>query len=230
MAASVKGQIPRGVKILQPGRRFQVDDVGIGSLQESYACNIEDIFSLMPAINSRHSQYPNLVVKNAQPEELTMGRGMIHVQYAGLAFGESQAGGGSLPDPVYSLQRAESREPITTHPNWARIVQEVGQANVMKDEDGLFKGFGENAPLEYRGVTEFLVFGVVWSKRYVSRMMPSLAADGKIDRPDGNPPRVPLGHNWLKMGTQAELEGYVYRVQESWLLSGPNGWNRIMYG
>lgn len=229
MATAIRGQIPRGAKILQPGRKFQVDDIGLGSLQETYICNIEDVFTLSPAVNSRHPQFSNLVVKSTQPEELTMGRGMIHVNYVGLSAGDYEMGG-ALPDPVYSLQRAESREPITTHPNWTRIVQEVGPNNVKKDEDGIFKGFGDGAPRQYQGVTEYLTFGVVWSKRYVARSMPSLVNDGKISRPDGNPPRVPFGYDWLKLGTQVEVEGYVYRVQEGWLLSGPNGWNKTIYG
>lgn len=139
------------------------------------------------------------------------------------------------PAPIYELDMSLSEEPIETHPDFFMVLG--GSVNLpyngaIFDEDGTFKGFvkdGDND--EFVGVRSYLSPGAVWRKVYVSKTKPSdMSLLGKIDVPEGSPPTVSSGRNWLYSSLSWEQRGLTYQIRKEWRLSGRQGWNISIYG
>ncbi|MDQ8206226.1 hypothetical protein QEH52_01800 [Coraliomargarita sp. SDUM461003] len=226
------GSINAGVAILQPGASWSIEDTGVTRRYESYRCNSGDLFSLMPSRGTAHPIYPGLTVKRAQPQDLELGLCEYALEYSGVSgIDPISSASPELPEPVYSLSRSQGTEPITTHPNWDDIVDAAGAANVKYDDNGIFLGFGKDSDdASLVGVTDYISFGAVFTKRYVSYGRPDLSGVGSIDTPPPQAPTVGSGFNWLKVDASYEQEGYVYSVNEAWMLSARGGWNAAIYG
>ena len=55
---------------------------------------------------------------------------------------------------------------------------------------------------------------------------------GKIAIPQGPIPAVPVGnsnYNWLDMGCNGSQRGNAFTLSHEWRLSGPRGWNAVIY-
>lgn len=122
-------------------------------------------------------------------------------------------------------------EPIETHPQfetWAGTPAKPVGARF--DEDGIFKGW--NASNSYgkqlMGVKSYLVPSYSGSITYVSRGRPSLSGIG--GRGGGGLPSIGGKYQWLNTGISFQtLADGKCRVTETYLLSGPNGWNNLIY-
>lgn len=233
MAMVRHGSIVPGAVVRQPGARWLIEENGITRRYETYRCNAADLLQLMPVRGAAHPVYSDLTVKRIEPRELELEMAEFTIEYSGVAGSDAAIGSGSddLPEPVYSLRRSQTTEPITTHPKWNDIVAAADVAHVKYDESGIFMGFSKDAlDKSLVGVTDYLTFGAIFVKSYVSRKIPSLAAVGFIDNPPDEAPDVQAGFDWLKIDASFEKEGKVYAITEAWMLSGRNGWHPIIYG
>jgi hypothetical protein len=213
--------------------RWQIEENGVTRRYETYVCDSASLFSVMPSRGAEHPIYPGLTVKRLAPRDLPAGLTEYELEYSGVGGGQETLTDEApdLPAPVYSLTRSQSQEPITTHPNWSSIVAAAGSANVIYDDDGIFKGIGKDADdASLVGVTDYLSFGAVFSVSYVSQNRPSLSGVGTIDSPPAQAPAVGAGYNWLKVDASYTEEGFYYSVNESWMLSARGGWQSDIYG
>lgn len=231
MAQVRYGSIISGTTHKQVGTRWEIEENGVSRLFEKFVCNAAEIFQRMPQRGSVHPVYPSLIVKRLSPVTLPAGLLEYTVEYSGVGGTDPEQESQELPQPVYRLQRSQRSDPITTHPNWSAIVAAAGSANVIYDDNGLFLGIGKDAADDSLvGVSDYLNFGAVFSKSFVSYSKPSLVGVGRISTPPGEAPAVASGFNWLKVAADYEQEGFVYAVYEAWMLSGRGGWNPTIYG
>lgn len=136
------------------------------------------------------------------------------------------------PEPVYEFDRSTAQEAIETHNDFEEFAgtPSAPQSGAQFDAEGGFIGFTSPSFPLFRGVTDYLSPGAVWRKNYVTTVRPAdVSTVGKVDVPEGTPPAVPAGRNWLYMGLTWEQRGRVYTVRKEWLLSGRLGWNPFIY-
>lgn len=129
----------------------------------------------------------------------------------------------------YSLDGTTSEDDIRSHPEFILLDRLYGDG---QDHDG--KPFfpaqlqDENG-VEFRnpmaGVDSYLVPGLVWTKKWVSKKLPPELAKtlGTIEMPPGNPPPLNGRRVWIKTRCRASWRGNVWEIEESWLLTGPYG-------
>jgi hypothetical protein len=77
--------------------------------------------------------------------------------------------------------------------------------------------------------------GVTWTKTYLT-LAPSSSVTymlNKIDQPPVGPngylPQLPGKRNWLKTVGKPDWRGNIWKVTESWEMSGDGGWNEDVY-
>lgn len=141
------------------------------------------------------------------------------------------------PTPIYELDIRTSEEPIESHPDFKTFAYPAGTNGSRFDPtDGSFMGFmpqysGTDVTNKaWVGVRGYLSPGAIWRKCYVSTTQPSdISQLGKIDSPEGSPPAIRDGANWLYAGLTWEQRGRVYTVKKEWQLSGRQGWNTAIY-
>ena len=87
------------------------------------------------------------------------------------------------------------------------------------------------------GVDNWLVVGAVFRKTYAARHIPSGILRGigtVVDKPPGierfKIPGTAKKRNWLKMAPKLKRKGNAVEITEEYMLSGPNGWLRDVYG
>lgn len=146
----------------------------------------------------------------------------------------------------YSLEGTTSEDPIETHPEYQALLDlyngtedaSSGKAKWPKTISGgeqTFAGQPDGSAPEQRnpmhGVEGYLVPGLTWTRKSVSRTLPYsiIRSLGTIDNPPGNPPELSGNRNWLKIRARATFRGNVWQIEETWLLSGPDGWVPEMY-
>lgn len=148
--------------------------------------------------------------------------------------------------PVYELVGSVSEEPIQTHPEFDDIAgtpDDPAHGAIFVDENGYisfdpgratfshFAAIVEGEKNELAGVTAYLDPGqVVWRKTWITRTRPTdISQLGEIDSPEGNPPSLGSGKNWLYYALRFEQRGEVYQVNKEWKASGRGGWNSLIY-
>lgn len=218
--------------VRQPGGRLRIDDLGVGTLKEAYVNDAAEIVSRVPETRQRHPAYRNLLWKTGEISFLRGGKARLDGIWVGRVGGGGFGGTGpGLPEPIHSVDRIQRTEPITTHPLWQDILLVAGgEANVRYD-DGVFVGFTKDSEDQSLvGVTDYLDFGAVFSKRYLSYTIPSLSPIGKIDDPGAKAPPIDNDRNWLRIDASWQEAGDVYSIREAWMLSARNGWHPVIYG
>ena len=87
------------------------------------------------------------------------------------------------------------------------------------------------------GVEHWLVIGAVFRKTYAAKTIPSglLRGIGTIvQKPPGieqfKIPSAAKKRNWLKLAPKIKRKGNAVEITEEYMLSGPNGWIRDIYG
>lgn len=123
-------------------------------------------------------------------------------------------------------------EPIESHPDFERWAGSPDKPNCgIFDEDGKFTGW--NSKTEggkiMAGVKSYLVPSYSGTVSYISKGVPSLGGIGRIGG-GGGLPSVGGMYQWMCTGIsyQSMSDGN-YKVSETYLLSGPKGWNRYIY-
>lgn len=122
-------------------------------------------------------------------------------------------------------------EPIETHPQfeyWAGTPENPKSG--IFDEDGKFVGWNEKTSggKTLRGIKSYLVPSYSGTISYISKGRPGIGGIGSIG--GGSLPAVGGKREWMKTGVSFQsLADGRYRVSETYLLSGPNGWNKFVY-
>ena len=217
--------IPAGTITRQPGAKLKTTRDGVSILTESYIGNFADLLdSSLIIAGSTHPEFPSLLVYS---NEITQGKGGI-----GTLAVESRGNVGGLPDPTYTLDRATHNEPLSTHPLWttqiagtpsaplngAIFVDPTTGATSTDDSTAIFKGWTAGSIFE--GIEDYLLAGSTWTSTYASYDQPDLSGVGQIGDPDGPAPTAPDNCFWIYTGGSSTYQGSVYRVQETWLLTG----------
>jgi hypothetical protein len=146
------------------------------------------------------------------------------------------------PLPIYALDFSTNSEPIETHPQFETFagrpdVNGDGLNGAKFDEDGSFLTFkqlgtsGEATNRKWVGVRAYLNATAVWRETRVSKTRPTgteMAQIGRIDTPVGEAPVIP-GRNYLFGSMSYDQKGKTFTIRREWLLSGPSGWNDVLY-
>lgn len=140
-----------------------------------------------------------------------------------------------------------SGDPIQSHPNFAVLKVKFGW-NTAKEEfaETLPTTSGQQTALSgsktksrrnpLHGEDSYLAVGAVFRVTYTTRNPPNDVLEGigtVVERPPGwgllNIAH-PRGRNWLKLAPRVRLRGNAGSYAAEWMLSGPNGWIRDVYG
>jgi hypothetical protein len=159
----------------------------------------------------------------------------------------------------YSLEGTTSDDPIESHPDyqdlltiyggtegadgkakWDKILPDGSDAQSFEYVVPGFESFTHSS-LEVAGTTSrrnpmhgvesYLVPGLTWTRKSVTRILHEglIRSLGTIDTPPGHPPELSGNRNWLKIRIRGTFRGNIWQIEESWLLSGPDGWVPEMY-
>lgn len=132
----------------------------------------------------------------------------------------------------FTLEGTTSEDPIESNPRYTTLLEVY---NGKEDASGRAKWpktFGEEgARNPMHGVENYLTPGLTWTRRYTSTILSAsiVRTLGTIEQPPGNPPEISGNRNWLKIRARARWRGNVWEIEETWLLSGPDGWVPEMY-
>lgn len=242
MAVSRKftgNQTPLLQLVRQPGQTIREDRRGLQTARTTYVCDISRVFDLAPRTNAVHPQFANLFLEKKEIIEQKLEMATVICDYTGISYRGSTPG---AVGPVYTLDIQVAEQPIETHPNFLvtqmgfskSIVEAAGGESDSKavfNDDGTFSGFGKDSENNLVGVQSYFDANqILWTKSTVSENRPLSVNDaGKIDTPEGNPPNLPLGQNWLNMGIRYTERAGVFDIQEVWKASGRQGWNNFIY-
>ena len=157
------------------------------------------------------------------------------------------SGGDSTAPEVYEVVASVQEEPISSHPAFtvttapfaSSIVDAAGSANVIFDNDNLFVAFSKTAANRFFGVRSYLSPQVQYRRIFSQGSPPSAGYTQSVSTvysaPDGQPPTIASGRNWLKVsigtknnGNQRTNTGQ-YEIVEEYRASGQKGWNQYIY-
>lgn len=221
--------------IRQPEGGYQMDNT-FGGWKGTvvWRCARSSALSLAPTKLSAHPDNGSLLCTDCKITEEEGDVSKIEATFEGLAPGDAT----SLPPVETELSATTSEQPIETHD----LIKYL--TNAQRNEVQIFiqrpessidtpvpTGWIDDQVLYYnwltRGITSYLVPGMVFTRSYVSTSRPTSAKVGTISKP----PEAPsiLG-DWLKLGTTYKRSGGYYQVTESWQASGKTKWDPLIYG
>lgn len=154
---------------------------------------------------------------------------LITAQFEGA---ESWSSSDDSNENTVEVSATMREEPIESHPQfeyWAGT-PENPKCGIF-DDDGKFVGW--NSKTEggriMAGVKSYLVPSYSGTVTYISRGRPSIGGIGSIGG-GGGLPSVGGMRQWMCTGISfSSMADGKYRVSETYLLSGPNGWNKYIY-
>lgn len=196
--------------------------------------------ALAPALRSTHPVFTYLTM-----EKIEFQFDNAYTEIIGHYAGAYPGG-----DPTYDYQPSFGEEPIQTHPNFGSVnstsgdgtivtaaggaiqnsaISQTAASGVVFNSDGSFKAILSASPNNLGGVTAYLLSQGFYVKSYVDVNPPDCSNDGRIQTPDGSPPSLPSGGNWLQAPTVFTQRAGVYDIRRSWKASGRKGWNTVVY-
>ena len=149
---------------------------------------------------------------------------------------------------TFELDTSMAEDPIQTHPFFDTLKTRYGWDAVKEQfAETLPETSGQQTALSGSGkkikknplfgVENWLVVGAVFRKTYAARVIPSgiLRGIGTIvDKPPGieqfKIPSAAKKRNWLKLAPKIKRKGNAVEITEEYMLSGPNGWIKDVYG
>ena len=149
---------------------------------------------------------------------------------------------------TFELDASMNEDPIQTHPyfdalkvryRWDAVKEQFSETlSASGGQQTALSGSSQKTrknPLF--GVENWLVVGAVFRKTYSAKTIPSglLRGIGTIvDKPPGieqfKIPSAAKKRNWLKLAPKIKRKGNAVEITEEYMLSGPNGWIRDVYG
>ncbi len=182
-----------------------------------------------PTVNkSIHPIWSGLCCKSVGIKRFGDGA-LITAQYEGA---ESWSSSSDSSENTVEVSVTMREEPIETHPQfetWAGTPTNP-KAGIF-DDDGKFTGWNSKTDdgKLMAGVKSYLVPAYSASVTHISRGRPSVGGIGNIGGGNGLP-AVGGKRQWMCTGiAYSTMADGKYRVSETYLLSGPNGWNRKIY-
>lgn len=154
---------------------------------------------------------------------------IITAQYEGA---ESWSSTDDSNENTIEVSCTMREEPIESHPRFEYWVgtPEKPKSGIF-DDDGKFVGWNSKTDggKIMAGVKSYLVPSYSGTITYISRGKPSLGGIGSIGGGAGLP-SVGGKYQWMRTGVSfSSMADGKYKVSETYLLSGPNGWNRYIY-
>lgn len=139
----------------------------------------------------------------------------------------------------FSLEGTTTETRIEAHDNLRMLIEKY---DGDPKEDGTVKFpielsiNGQTVGNPMHGVKGFYDPGLAWTRSILSQELPQslVEALGCIDTPPSgsqgqHPPRLAGRRNWLKVRARAEWRGNIWKLSETWMLSGKGGWNPDIY-
>lgn len=225
------------------GAKFKRDKTGLITVNEPWEVySIEDCALWVP------SSFPfGLPIVDRSAEELEVGTWGLNLTYEGIS---RQAPPDNNSDAFeVELDTSMAQDPIKSHPNFDVLKTKYGWdtakeefSETMPDTSAGNNGNalsgsnskGKRNPLH--GVESYLVVGAVFRVTFSTQDAPNDTLDG-IGTVISQPPywqylRIPLpkGRNWLKLAPRITVRGNAARISMEWMLSGPYGWIKDVYG
>ncbi len=140
----------------------------------------------------------------------------------------------------FSLDGSTSNDPIESHPDLEKLVAKYFPEGTTlakaRQQNGdivfpiTFTINGEEQLNPIYGVRDYYVPGLIWTRTFATQYFPDNLARQLACI--GNPPvgkkgqRVPVLHgkrDWIMARMKADWRGNIWKVSESWMVSGPNG-------
>ena len=150
---------------------------------------------------------------------------------------------------TFELDASMAEDPIQTHPFFDTLKSRYGWdttkeefAETLPDDSGQQSALSGSAGKKSKknplfGVDHWLVVGAVFRKTYAARIIPSSVLRGigtVVSRPPGveqfKIPSAAKKRDWLKLAPKIKRRGNAVEITEEYMLSGPNGWIRDVYG
>lgn len=230
MSAVIHGDQLNGVPVKLVGANGTISYLGVAELDETYVCLWANVLQAIPIPYTVHPLFPYLQAGSTRFKQRDSAvAGEFTVTWSGLQSAKAPA-----VDPTFSFQGTSYTAPIGTHPNITQLVNAaggIGKGKAIANSDGVITGFGKDSTGDLAGVESWEYEGAVWSISTVSNSRPSgLANFGKINEPEGGAPNFAAPRNWRLTGFSFNRKGAVYQVTKAWTLSGPRGWNDLLYG
>lgn len=163
-------------------------------------------------------------------------------------------GGNSAVQDYYEAVAQVAEEPIASHVAFTTatgiygtsIIEACGgsttqgtlaSAGAVFDEDGAFLYFNKQALNNFFGVVSYLTPQVSYKRIYSAGTAPSASNSDLVSHiitaPNGDPPTLPTGRNWMftSLNWKNNGNGSVgqYEITEEYRGSGPSGWNNAIY-
>lgn len=224
------------------GAKFRADKTGLVSIVEPWEVyTLEDCATFSPS-----SRPLGLPITDRSAEEFEVGTWHLNLTY------EGQAGGGEVSfdndDALeVELDVSMAQDPIKSHPNFDKLKIAYGWlsdkeefSETLPDQGGqqtaLSSGAKKSRKNPLHGVDSYLVVGAIFRLTFTAARAPQDVLDGigtVVDRPPGWSLlgiAHPKGRNWLKLAPKVRRIGNATRVVPEYMLSGPNGWIKDVYG
>jgi hypothetical protein len=236
---SVKGNQVNGL-IRQTGDTVTQLPDGTWQAEVIYICRWANLMQLAPRRNAAaHPDFPGFLCNGCRVTRLKPGiMAELRVGYRGF-LGTNW----STDYGTQELVSGTSEQPIETHPkfvsdiagrpsaplNGALFLDETG-AKTTDDTKGIFKGFAAlvgGAKNKYAGVTSFLCPSTVYRKTTPFGSFPASVSD--VGFISSAPVSAGSGRNWLFTSRTCSQSGGVFSVSEEYMLSGPDGWDTLLY-
>lgn len=197
----------------------------------------------MPSINSVHPLASFCTMERRQVR-FDPGWWVVLCDYVGCEVEETE--------PTYDFNPGVGSEPLEILPNFvtdiagkpsaplngAIFLDEEG--NLTEDDTkGVFDRFrvlkADGSPNPWAGAESFLTMNNgVYTKSWVSRKKPSGLTGAEkpltiVTSPPGPEPNFGGNYNWLRFPPAYTKRGGIYDNRQSWLASGPKGFNTVIY-
>jgi hypothetical protein len=155
--------------------------------------------------------------------------GTAEANYASGAAYEFSPGTGT--EPIDTCDNFVSEIGGTAaHPKNGAIFLDANGIQTWDNARGVFSRFLLSS--KYKGVQEYYTANnSVWTKSWTQTIAPGSASRGisVTTNPPGPSPSFGGKHNWLVLPTFYTKRGRVYDCRQTFLLSGPRGWDSTIY-
>lgn len=197
----------------------------------------------MPALGAVHP-YANFCHLERRAVSFTKGFWAVTGEYVGCEGEETQ--------PIYDWNPGVGTEPIEITKNF--VTQIAGKPSAPlngaifldergdlteDDKAGVFEKFRLLTPEgnvnPYAGTEVFMTLNNgVYSKSWVRKVKPNESGGSEkplsiVTSPPGPQPQFGGSYNWLEYPVAYTSRGAVYECKQNWLLSGPKGFNTVIY-
>jgi hypothetical protein len=227
--------------ILQPGGELVTDRKGLVTGRFAFKVRA-GAWGDMPQLNSVHP-YALFASMERRVVRFEKGFWLVLGDYAGCEVEESE--------PAYDFNPGTGNEPIVTHDDFLTKIGGKPSAPlngaIFRDQSGnvttddaegsfdRFKLLKDDGTLNpWAGTEEFLTANnTVFTKSWTRRTKPAGASKPLqvVDQPPGGkaPTFDGANYKWLEFPVAYSVRGSAYDCRQMWMLSGPRGWNRVVY-